>query len=707
MATDQLPMNGCAHGVELPPPVYGSHLAELRSSGLTDKTIRDNRIYSESDRRKLAAITNRKDWPLKLGNGLVFPITDASGAIATHRVKPERPPVRNGKPVKYLAAVGCAPRPYFPAGVREAINAGAVEVIFSEGEKKSLAATQAGFPTIGLPGVDGWHAGKSTALHSEIAIINWAGRIPFIIFDSDAADNSNVRNNVLLLAAALERVGATPKVVWLPAGPNGEKMGLDDFLVAHGSPALRKLMNEAESPEAPDPATLKQAAGEADPAHVAKRFLSTLNVADACRLRYYRSEFHYWEAGGYRALPHDDLRSKLVEYMAREFNQVHRGHVSDVLEHIRSQSLVGSHIELPAWLEPKSKSDWAPEKCVAVKNGLFHLQSYAEQRECLVPATPRFFTTANVGYSFDADAPQPVEWLRFLDSLWGDDWQSITTLREFFGYCLTSDTSLQKLLLIVGPKRSGKGTILRVLRALVGTSNVAAPTLSSLTERFGMWSLIGKQLAIVSDARLSGRADQSVITERILSITGEDAQTIDRKNLQPITLKLNTRFIIVTNELPRLGDASGALVSRMILLRTPNSFFGHEDHGLTDKLLAELPSIFLWAVSGWQSLRERGRFIQPDSALDTLAELSDLSSPISAFVREKCDVDPQLSVPVDDLYAAWKTWCEASGKTRPTDKATFGRDLSAQVSSIKRTRPHAQDGGRFYAYEGIGLKLWS
>ena len=152
-----------------------------------------------------------------------------------------------------------------------------------------------------------------------------------------------------------------------------------------------------------------------------------------------------------------------------------------------------------------------------------------------------------------------------------------------------------------------------------------------------MWSLIGKLLAVVSNARLSGRADQAVITERILSITGEDCQTIDRKNLQPITLKLNTRFVIVSNELPRLGDASGALVSRMILLRTPNSFYGCEDTELTNKLLAELPGIFLWAVSGWQSLRERGRFIQPDSALDTLSELSDLSSPISAFVRERCE----------------------------------------------------------------------
>jgi XRE family transcriptional regulator, regulator of sulfur utilization len=43
--------------------------------------------------------------------------------------------------------------------------------------------------------------------------------------------------------------------------------------------------------------------------------------------------------------------------------------------------------------------------------------------------------------------------------------------------------------------------------------------------------LISKRVAIISDARLGARSDQSAITERLLSITGEDAITIDRKYL--------------------------------------------------------------------------------------------------------------------------------------------------------------------------------
>lgn len=688
-------MNGHASAI------FPHHLAELERSGIKYETAVANSIYSEGNTRELARLLNRKNYSAKCGSGLVFPYRGPTGSIEQYRVKPVRPPMMGGKPVKYLSPVGATPRAYFPAGVREAIAGGSVEIIITEGEKKSIAATQAGFICIGLPGVSTWHPPKSTVPLPELSAINWMGRTAFIIFDSDASENANVREQVLQLAAALQRCGAVVKAVWLPSGPDGAKMGLDDYLLAHGSGTLRKLMDEAEAPEAPDPATMKLSAGEVDPADVAFRYDAKL----ASRLKFYGGEFYYHVDGGYRPVAYEDIRARLVDYMAGEFNHVRRDHVGNVLEHFKARTLIPSHLEMPCWLEP-SKGDWPAIECVAMKNGVVHLPSLASGGEYLRPATPRFFTTASVGYAFDATPEPPAAWLEFLHSLWGDDEQSIQTLQEFMGYCLTPDTRQQKLLLIVGPKRSGKGTILRVTRAMVGAGNVAAPTLSSLAERFGCWSLIGKTLAIVSDARLSGRADQAVITERILSITGEDAQTIDRKNLQPITTKLSTRFIIVTNELPRLGDASGALVSRMVLLRTPNSFYGREDHGLTDRLLGELPGIFMWAALGWESLRRRGRFVQPDNALEMLSELSDLSSPISAFVRERCEIDPELTVPVDGLYAAWKSWCEASGKVHVSDKATFGRDLSACVPSLHRgRRRNGEDGERVPTYFGIGLRV--
>ena len=187
--------------------------------------------------------------------------------------------------------------------------------------------------------------------------------------------------------------------------------------------------------------------------------------------------------------------------------------------------------------------------------------------------------------------------------------------------------------------------------------------------------LLGKSLAIISDARIGGRTDSQIVVERLLSISGEDALTIDRKNLEPVTCKLPTRMMILSNELPRLGDSSGALAGRMILLRLRESFYGREDHGLTEKLLKELPGILNWAIAGWIRLRQRGRFVQPESAAELLGELHDISSPIGEFIRDCCVAGPAYHVRCDDLYKSYLDWCKEKGREHPGDSTGFGRNV--------------------------------
>src|SRR5207237_2862878 len=135
-----------------------------------------------------------------------------------------------------------------------------------------------------------------------------------------------------------------------------------------------------------------------------------------------------------------------------------------------------------------------------------------------------------------------------------------------------------------------------VLTGVIGLDNSIAPTLAGLGTNFGLAPLIGKRVAIISDARLGGRADQHIIAERLLSISGEDAITIDRKYRDAWTGRLQTRFLILTNEIPHFTDASGALASRFIVLTLSNSFYGRENTRLTEELVEEAPAIFNWSL---------------------------------------------------------------------------------------------------------------
>jgi putative DNA primase/helicase len=423
----------------------------------------------------------------------------------------------------------------------------------------------------------------------------------------------------------------------------------------------------------------------------------------------HQSEFVEWRDGCYRPLDDGTIRAELYTFAesAKQATTTKSGgvelvpfkatkpRVDFIADALRAVANVPAHISPPAYLNCVGIGE--PHEILAHQGGLLHLPSGST-----FAPDPRFFTRNALSFTYDPDAPPPVQWLSFLNDLWENDPEHIETLQELFGYLLTEDTRQQKLFLIVGPKRSGKGTIARVLAALRGADSVAGPTLASLSTNFGLASLIGKPVAIVADARLSGRADQAVIAERLLSVSGEDGLTIDRKYLPAWTGKLSTRFVILTNELPRLADASGALASRFIVLRTRQSFYGGEDVTLTDRLLTELPGILNWALEGYRRLTERGYFLQPQSTADDIRELGDLGSPIGAFVRDCCIVEPGRSVPVDDLYDAWKRWCVAEGRDHPGTVQTFGRDLRAAEDGIKTSRPRI-DGTRLRFYEGIDL----
>ena len=192
----------------------------------------------------------------------------------------------------------------------------------------------------------------------------------------------------------------------------------------------------------------------------------------------------------------------------------------------------------------------------------------------------------------------------------------------------------------------------------------------------------------------------------MLSISGEDTLTIDRKNMVPLTMKLGTRIMLCTNELPRLTDSSGALANRFLILTLQESFLGREDVGLTERLLTELPGILRWAVGGWHSLDMRGHFVQPAAGREAVDEMRDLASPIGAFVRDWCVVKPGLSIPVKDLFDGWAAWCHEQGREQAGTVQVFGRDLRAAVPGVASRQPRQEgEDARQREYQGIELTV--
>ncbi len=230
------------------------HLTDLRRSGLSDQTIRESGIYTNTDPNEISKILN---WSRPAGNltpAMVIPFRSLDGQFdGFARIRPDRPRLNAGK---YEQPAGVGNRAYFPAAVCEIARTPQAPLGVGEGEKKAMAATQAGVPFIGLTGVWNWQLprpkGKDTKAHGErkliadLAQIDWQSRPVAICFDTDSKRNPSVNHARAELARVLTEQGARVALLDLPPGPRGPdglpgKMGIDDLIVEYGPEAFHEL----------------------------------------------------------------------------------------------------------------------------------------------------------------------------------------------------------------------------------------------------------------------------------------------------------------------------------------------------------------------------------------------------------------------------------------------------------------------------------
>jgi len=191
----------------------------------------------------------------------------------------------------------------------------------------------------------------------------------------------------------------------------------------------------------------------------------------------------------------------MTKCLRRKYFRIENKAVNNVKLNLDADLLIPSQINIGDWL-PTARSParhWSPVETLHTRNKLINLRKFvAGEPDYAVNATSDLFSITSVNYDFEPESGEPTEWLAFLDSIWGDDQQSKDLLQEWFGYMLTPDNSQQKLFLMLGPKRAGKGVILRILKKLVGEENFATPNkLSQLVGDFGLEPLLGKTGAII------------------------------------------------------------------------------------------------------------------------------------------------------------------------------------------------------------------
>jgi hypothetical protein len=158
-------------------------------------------------------------------------------------IRPDTPPA-NGP--KYLHPKGEPNHLFVPPGFD---LTQAQEIWITEGELKSLSGFLQGLSIVALGGVWSWRTSgpeaellaegekpkDEEALLPELAQVEWGGKKINLLYDSDIVPGHKAYDAFPRLAEQLYRLGAEEvRILSLPSVAQGQKTGLDDFILARG-----------------------------------------------------------------------------------------------------------------------------------------------------------------------------------------------------------------------------------------------------------------------------------------------------------------------------------------------------------------------------------------------------------------------------------------------------------------------------------------
>jgi putative DNA primase/helicase len=385
-------------------------------------------------------------------------------------------------------------------------------------------------------------------------------------------------------------------------------------------------------------------------------------------------------------------------------------HVNGLLDALRSCLALGPKAP-PMWLDTDAPADdW-----ITFRNVIVNARTLATR-----PLTHRLWSHAALDFDWDPDAECPT-WERFCDDLFPDDVESVQFLEEWMGYCMTGDTKFEKAAMLIGPRRSGKSTIVALIGKLVGEAAYAGLSFNDwLANAKSAQVLIGKRVVAFPDVRLRppklygrnmdlGGIDHKS-SELLLKITGRDKVSIGQLYEEAWNGVLPAKIMITSNEVPNFNDTSGVLPTRFIKLQFRRSFAGCEDVNLRSKLIAELPGIAGYCLGAYQRACLRGHFVQPASAAELERAVATASDPFTAMAHELFVPDPVGTVPKTYAYARFQTWCDTTGNgglkitVRDNQFGTRLRDIPA-FAGITEVRPRDPATNKPGPRQWLGLRL--
>lgn len=311
--------------------------------------------------------------------------------------------------------------------------------------------------------------------------------------------------------------------------------------------------------------------------------------------------------------------------------------------------------------------EWASSDLIVCRNGVLEVESRKFH-----PHGPHWYARRKIGVEYDPAATCP-KFCHFVTSLFSDRQTDAdaygNVIKAWMGSAMAvSHLSREerKALILVGPSRTGKTELSRIIRLLIGDP-IATPSVAEISERFGLSSLYDAAAWIRDDAINEG---DDLDPQRFKTIVTGEPIDIERKHRPAISgVELALPVLLTTNALPKARDKSDAIFNRAIVLEMTNEVSEQAAHQARTRMgvprgvtlgqhimASEGPGILNWALEGLARLLERGSYDLPDSVRNTIQRFKDDNNPVGEWARAAVVRTPHGRVSRGDIMCAYHGW---------------------------------------------------
>jgi len=369
-------------------------------------------------------------------------------------------------------------------------------------------------------------------------------------------------------------------------------------------------------------------------------------------------EIYYYFEGIYRTHGKELIEKKCVDYW--ESINIKTEDITEIRKLIKYKTTILNDDENEDIFDNEFKK-------VIVKNGIFNFDEMSfgshDSKNLATIKHPIFYDESKLCPKFE----------KFLDSCFSGDERKITHVLEMMALCFIKKNIIQKGFVNYGIGSNGKGTLLHILRNMLGIKN----TCSIPMQQFQKSSYIGYDIKGKS-ANISADGGIEPITKTgfLKEVLGGDAVRCEQKFHDSYSFLPFCTLIFTFNELPQINDSSDGFARKIQTIHWDKRFYGKDRDFEVDKIAYnsdERSGIFNKLIPIIKRLLDDRKLIHESTVEETKIIWLSRSDSFFKFKNDVVILNPKYKISVNTLKDAYHEFCTDNGMTAVKDSIFFNK----------------------------------